>query len=63
MHLVKAAYQYLCCLQIRPMSVFVLQLFNYQTADDTIFVFKFSKKMSSPSYYHIENSKTRGQIV
>ena len=34
-------------------------LFNYQRVDDKIFVYKFSKEKP----YHIENSKSRGQIV
>ena len=37
------------------------KLFNYQKADDKIFVCKFKKKWSKQ--YHIENSKTRGQTV
>ena len=36
------------------------QLFNYQKADDKIYVCKFSKKIKS-KLYHIEKSKTRGQ--
>ena len=38
-------------------SIVFLKLFNYQKADDKIFVCKFSK------LYHIENSKTSGQTV
>ena len=35
---------------------------NYQKADDKISVCKFSKKFK-PKRYHMENSKTRDQIV
>ena len=34
--------------------------FNYQKADNKIFVCRFSKKFKS-KLYHIENLKTRGQ--
>ena len=37
-------------------------LFNYQKADNKMFVCKFSKNFKS-KLYHIENSKTRGQTV
>ena len=37
-------------------------LFNYQKADNKIFVCKFSKNVKS-MLYHTENSKTRGQTV
>ena len=37
-------------------------LFNYQKADDKIFVCTFSKNVKA-KLYHIENSKTRGQTV
>ena len=39
-----------------------LYFFNYQKADNKIFVCKFSKNVKS-KLYHIENSKTRGQTV
>ena len=37
-------------------------LFNYQKADDKIFVCKFLKNAKS-KLYHIDNSKTRGQTL
>ena len=40
----------------------VIYLFNYQKANDKIFVCKFSKNVNS-KLYHIENSNTRGQTV
>ena len=43
-------------------SLVMLQLFNYQKAEDKIFFYKFSKNIKS-KLYHIENSKTRGQTV
>ena len=36
--------------------------YNYQKADNKIFVCKFSKNIKS-KLYHIENSKTRGQTI
>ena len=36
--------------------------FNYQKADNKIFVCKFSKNVKS-KLHHTENSKTRGQTV
>ena len=37
-------------------------VFNYQRAEDKIFVCKFSKNVES-KLYHIENVETRGQIA
>ena len=43
-------------------TAFTIYLFHYQKADDKVFVCKFSKNVKS-KLYHIENSKTRVQIV
>ena len=49
-------------LGIQQYIAFNPKLFSYQTADDKIFVCKFSKKFKS-KLYNIENTKTRGQIM
>ena len=42
--------------------VYIFLLFNYQKADDKIFVCKFAKIFKS-KLYRIENSKTSGQTA
>ena len=47
---------------VYPVEAVRLTLYNYQRADDKIFVCKFSKNVKS-KLYHIQNSTTRGQTV
>ena len=47
---------------IKGLKVVNQLLFNYQEADDKIFICKFSKNVKS-KLYHTKNSKTRGQTV
>ena len=50
------------CLIYCNVNILHLILFQYQKADDKIFVCKFSKNVKT-KLYHDENSKTRGQTV